>query len=56
MKKILKILFVLILGINAGYYFSNNKIFNVEQNFAEFKINISRLKEIYEHFQDIRLI
>lgn len=34
----------------------NNKIFNVEQNFAEFKINISRLKEIYEHFQDIRLI
>lgn len=34
----------------------NNKIYDIEQNFAEFKINISRLKEIYEHYQDIQLI
>ena len=34
----------------------NNKIYNIEQNFAEFKINISRLKEIYEHYLDIQQI
>lgn len=31
----------------------NNKIYNIEQNFAEFKVNNVRLKEIYEHYQDI---
>lgn len=41
MKKILKILFVLILGINAGYYFSNNKIFNVfDQSYKAFQVGV----------------
>lgn len=41
MKKILKILFVLILGINVGYYFSNNKIFNVfDQSYKAFQVGV----------------
>lgn len=41
MKKILKILFVLILGINTGYYFSNNKIFNVfDQSYKAFQVGV----------------
>ena len=41
MKKILKILFVLILGIIAGYYFSNKKIFNVfDQSYKAFQVGV----------------
>lgn len=41
MKKILKILFVLILGIVAGYYFSNKKIFNVfDQSYKAFQVGV----------------
>ncbi len=41
MKKILKILFVLILGIIGGYYFSNKKIFNVfDQSYKAFQVGV----------------